>query len=222
MPHVPHLFLEPPWPEQGIDLSRAQITHLFKALRLTPGSEVSYSDGRGLIGSGELTPTRVVRGTEQSVSPPIDLEVVVAPPHERDRVRFLVEKAAELEVRRIRWLRSRFGNARPNQVSRARDWAIAALEQSRSGWLTVVDSNWVDVADLEGGRATLVADSVGDRFIPAPPLRVVVGPEGGWAKDEVPGEWPRLSLGRTVLRTETAVVAAILAVSSHSTNFAGD
>ena len=222
MPHVPHLFLEPPWPEQEIDLSRAQITHLFKALRLRPGFEVSYTDGRGVIGSGELTPSRVVRGTEKSVSPPIDLEVVVAPPHERDRVRFLVEKAAELEVRRIRWLQSRFGNARTHQVGRARDWAIAALEQSRSGWLTVVDSDWVKVANLEDGRASVVADREGDRLIPSPPLRVVVGPEGGWAEDEVPSEWPRLSLGRTVLRTETAVVAAILAVSSQSTNFAGD
>lgn len=222
MPHVPHLFLQPPWREQAIDLSRAQITHLFKALRLKAGSEVSYTDGQGLIGTGELTPAQVVRGTEKSLSPPIDLEVAVAPPHERDRVRFLVEKAAELEVRRIRWLRSRFGNARPNQVGRAGDWAIAALEQSRGGWLTVVEADWINAADLEGGRATVLADKEGDRFIPAPPLRVIVGPEGGWAKDEVPSEWPRLSLGRTVLRTETAVVAAILAVSSHSTNFAGD
>lgn len=222
MPHVPHLFLQPPWRGRGIDLSPAQVNHLFKALRLQSGSEVSYTDGRGLIGSGELTSTQVIRGEETVVSPPIDLEVAVAPPHERDRIRFLVEKAAELEVRRITWLRSRFGNARPNQVGRAEDWAVAALEQSRGGWLTAVDPAFVGTADLEPERATVVADQSGDRFIPPPPLRVVVGPEGGWAENELPAHWPRLSLGRTVLRTETAVVAAVLAVSSHSTNFAGD
>ncbi|HJU50778.1 MAG TPA: RsmE family RNA methyltransferase [Acidimicrobiia bacterium] len=222
MPHIPHLFLEPPWGERGIELSAVQVNHLFKALRLGRGSEVSYTDGRGVIGSGELTATQVMRGEESKVTPPIDLEVAVAPPHERDRIRFLVEKAAELEVRRIRWLRTRFGNARPNQFARAGDWAVAALEQSRGAWLTAVDRDWVGTADLEPERATVVADPGGDRFIPPPPLRVIVGPEGGWAENELPTEWPRLSLGRTVLRTETAVVAAVLAVSSYSTNFAGD
>jgi 16S rRNA (uracil1498-N3)-methyltransferase len=222
MAHIPHLFLQPPWRGRAIDLSASQLSHLFKVLRLQPGSEISYTDGRGLIGSGELTSTQVIRGEETAVSPPIDLEVAVAPPHERDRIRFLVEKAAELEVRRIRWLRSRFGNARPNQIARAEDWAVGALEQSRGGWLTAVDRAFVGTDDLEGERATVVADPSGDRFLPPPPLRVVVGPEGGWAEKELPTEWPRLSLGRRVLRTETAVVVAVLAVSSYSTNFAGD
>ena len=222
MPHTPHLYLEPPWAGKEINLSPTHINHLFKALRLRSGSAVSYTDGAGLIGSGELTPTRVVRGAERTVSPPIDLEVVVAPPHERDRIRFLVEKASELEVRRICWLRSRFGNARPQQLGRAGDWAIAALEQSQGAWLTVVDQEWITIADLGPERLTVVADQEGERFIPSPPLRVVVGPEGGWAGDEVPIIWPRLSLARTVLRTETAVMAAIMAVSSYSTNFAGD
>jgi 16S rRNA U1498 N3-methylase RsmE len=205
-----------------IGLTPAQSNHLFKALRLSPGSQLTYTDGRGRFGSGELTTTHVARGAENMVSPPIDLEIAVVPPHERERVRFLVEKSAELEVRRIRWLRSRFGNARPNHLARAGEWAIAALEQSRGAWLTLVENNWVRPPDLDPRLPTWVADRDGVRSVPTPPLRVVVGPEGGWAEAELPATWPRLALGRTILRTETAVAAAIVAVSSHSTNFSGD
>ncbi|MGH8958696.1 MAG: hypothetical protein ACRDVK_08470, partial [Acidimicrobiia bacterium] len=94
MPHTPHLFLEPPWSGEGINLSPPQINHLFKALRLSRGSPVTYTDGIGTVGSGALISNRVVRGGERALSPPIDLEIAVAPPHERDRIRFLVEKAA--------------------------------------------------------------------------------------------------------------------------------
>ncbi|HJQ96360.1 MAG TPA: 16S rRNA (uracil(1498)-N(3))-methyltransferase [Acidimicrobiia bacterium] len=222
MAHTPHLFLAPPWSGESISLSAQQSNHLFKALRLGPGSPVTYTDGRGLFGSGELTNTHLTRGVENMVSPPIDLEIAVVPPHERERVRFLVEKAAELEVRRIRWLRSRFGNARPSQAARAGEWAIAALEQSRGAWLTLVEDDWVRPLDLDPRLPTWVADRDGERSVPTPPLRVVVGPEGGWAEEELPATWPRLALGRTILRTETAVVAAIVAVSSYSTNFSGD
>ncbi|MGH8923746.1 MAG: RsmE family RNA methyltransferase [Acidimicrobiia bacterium] len=222
MPHTPHLFLAPPWGEETIELASDQVNHLFRARRLSSGTRVTYTDGRGLTGSGELGPTYVARGEERTVGPPIDLEIAVAPPHERDRIRFLVEKAAELEVRRISWLRSRFGNARRSLLVRAGDWARAALEQSQGAWLTVVENDWIDPADLESGRTTVVADPAGERLGVPPPLRVVVGPEGGWAEDELPPEWPRLSLGRNILRTETAVMAATLAVSSYCTNFAGD
>ena len=156
------------------------------------------------------------------VSPPLDLEIAVVPPHERERVRFLVEKAAELEVRRVRWLRSRFGNARPKHVARAGEWAIAALEQSRGAWLTHIEKDWARPRELDDRLPTWVADRDGGRSVPTPPLRVVVGPEGGWADAELSPSWPRMALGRNILRTETAVVAAIVAVSSHSTNFSGD
>jgi 16S rRNA (uracil1498-N3)-methyltransferase len=148
--------------------------------------------------------------------------MAVAPPHERDRIRFLVEKAAELEVRRIRWLRAQFGNARPAQVARSLEWSVAALEQSRGAWLMAIDSEWVKPDELNSERTIVVADPLGGPPTWPPPLTVVVGPEGGWAPGELPAGWPRLSLGRGVLRTETAVLAAATLVSSHCTNFAGD
>jgi 16S rRNA (uracil1498-N3)-methyltransferase len=222
VPYTPHLYLPPPWTGESLALSPVQVKHLSKALRLEPGVAASYTDGKGVLGAGELLGQAVRRGQESSVDPPVDLEMAVAPPHERDRIRFLVEKAAELEVRRIRWLRAQFGNARPAQVARSSDWAVAALEQSRGAWLLAVDSDWVVPGDLDRERTTVVADRFGGPLVWQPPLTVVVGPEGGWAKGELPTHWPRLSLGRSTLRTETAVLAAAALVSSHSTNFAGD
>ena len=193
-------------------------------MRLGPGAAITYTDGAGSIGRGTLAGRLIARVEEWSEPPPVDLEIAVAPPHERERIRFLVEKAQELGVRRLRWLDSRFGNARPSQVARASDWAVSALEQSRGGWLMVIESDWLAPADLDPFRPTLVAMADGTAQISELPLplRVVVGPEGGWAEDEIPSGWSRFSLGRTILRTETAVVATAVWVSSHSTNFAGD
>lgn len=42
---------------------------------------------------------------------------------------------------------------------------------------------------------------------------VLVGPEGGWAPGELPDHLPRFGLGPTILRTETAAVAAATALT---------
>ena len=123
------------------------------------------------------------------------------PPHDRDRLRWLVEKAAELEVTRIRWLRTRYGNARPNLLTRSQEWAAAALEQSRGAWLTAVDSTWVTPVELNSDLPTVAADPSGNGLNQVLPLRVMIGPEGGWERERSPprsrgSTWGETSSGR--------------------------
>ena len=127
---------------------------------------------------------------------------------ERDRLRWLVEKAGELEVNRLRWLKTRFGNGRAHLLPKTQEWAVPALEQSRGAWLTRVDADWVEPGELNDGLLTVVADRGGGSFQPVQPLRVMVGPEGGWAPGEVDAFPTVVGLGRNVLRTETAAIVA--------------
>jgi 16S rRNA U1498 N3-methylase RsmE len=177
---------------------------------------VSYTDGQGIVGEGSLAGDAVLRGVEEArPAPPSRVTVAVAPPRDKTRQRFLVEKLAELGVARIVWLDARRRQAAPPAAARSRAWSEAALEQSRGAHLTQVGSGLVGWADL--GAPLLVAD----RGAPPWPgmvgeFTVVVGPEGGWEAEEVRRDAIRFGLGERVLRVETAaLVAAALAVGCH-------
>jgi 16S rRNA (uracil1498-N3)-methyltransferase len=203
--HVPHLFLEPPWAGVELTLSPDQASHLTRVLRLGDGDPVSYTDGQGIVGEGHLGSGLVVRGGESTVPRPSDLVLVVAPPDNRDRARFLVEKLAEMGVEELVFLDARLGEGRPPRTDRLRAWAVSALEQSRGAWLMRTGDGLVTFPSIS--RPFLVCEPGASRETPRA-RTVVVGPEGGWAPGEVPEDAPRLGLGDTILRVETAAVVA--------------
>lgn len=209
MGHVPHLLLPGPWIDAALPLPSSADHHLRRVLRLADGHPVTYTDGQGNRGSGVLTSSAVERGSESSVpAPRLDLTVAVAPPHDKDRVRFLVEKLAELEVRRLHWLRTQFGTHRLPDSSKANSWSRAALEQSQGSWLMNVDDGWSQTTDLgaDAWFADVGAESPTSPFPSV--LTVAIGPEGGWDAGEIPDRAVRFGLGRTVLRVETAGLVA--------------
>jgi 16S rRNA (uracil1498-N3)-methyltransferase len=205
MGHVPHLLLDRPWTSDRIDIPQQQHSHLSTVLRIEDGERVSYTDGRGAVGEGRYLAGSVVRGEEAMKSRPTDLIVVASPPHSRDRARFMVEKLAELGVAELRFLRTVYGRGRPPRDDRTRAWAVSALEQSRGAWLMKTPSGLVDLEDVEGPYA--VCDQGGSTERPLA-RTVVIGPEAGWAPDEIPTHAIRFDLGDTVLRVETAAIVA--------------
>ena len=205
--HIPHLLLSGPWAAEGrLPVTEEQRHHLDKVVRLGSGDPVTYTDGEGAIGSGSYLEGEVTRGEEHRVPRPSDLTVVTAPPDNRDRARFLVEKLSETGVAELRFLRTRYGQGRPPKVERLRAWAVSGLEQSRGAWLLKTPEGLVTFCDLEPPYA--VCERGGDRSAPSA-RTVVIGPEGGWAPDEIPEGAIRFDLGDTVLRLETAALIAV-------------
>jgi len=205
MAHVPHLLLEAPWDSQLIEVSEAQAAHLERVLRLREGDPVTYTDGLGTLGEGRYQPGLVVRGSESILERPTDLVVVVAPPSNRDRSRFMIEKLSELGVAEVLFLETRHGQGRPPRGDRIRAWAVAGLEQSAGVWLMRTSTELITLSDLDGPVAVCVQ---GGSKEPPHARTVVIGPEGGWAPGEVPGAAMLFDLGDTILRVETAAVVA--------------
>lgn len=205
MAHVPHLLLEAPWDSQLVEVSEAQAAHLERVLRLREGDPVSYTDGLGTLGEGRYQPGLVVRGGESTLERPTDLVVVVAPPSNRDRARFMIEKLSEMGVAEVRFLETRHGQGRPPRADRLRAWAVAGLEQSAGVWLMRTSTELVTLSGLDGPVA--VCEQGGSKE-PPHARTVVIGPEGGWAPGEVPEEAILFDLGDTILRVETAAVVA--------------
>ncbi|HUO47125.1 MAG TPA: RsmE family RNA methyltransferase [Acidimicrobiia bacterium] len=194
-----------------LELSPDQAHHLFRVLRLVDGESVTYTDGQGHKGVGQVKGVRVLRGDEELVPRcPVKLTLAVAPPRDKDRVRFLVEKAAELEVARIVWLQTRLGQGVPPGSARVRSWAQSALEQSQGSYLVDVSGETVYPSQLTEGIVWFTDPGGGTLPAPVPErVTVAVGPEGGWAPDEIPRGVLLLNLGRTILRVETAAILAV-------------
>lgn len=206
MGHVPHLFLPGPWEAERVGISPDQTQHLQRVLRLSDGQPVGYTDGRGLVGSGSfMSDGLVIRGEESAVPRPSDLTVVAAPPDSKDRARFLVEKLSEIGVAELRFLRTEHGQGRPPRGDKAYSWAVSGLEQSRGAWLISIPEESVTFSDLQ--PPFVVCDPAGSKEQPLA-RTVVIGPEGGWADGEVPGDTQRWNLGDTILRLETAALVA--------------
>ena len=205
MGHVPHLLVPGPWDGEWLEPEQAQRRHVVEVLRRPDGAEVSYTDGAGRSGIGTWTNRGVRRGAERFDDLRAEsLTLAVAPPDSKDRIRLLVEKATELGVARLRWLKTVHGQGRLPPPARASSWMVAALQQSRRCWLTTVDESWSTLDQL---GEFVAADLGGIPFRPTGPLTVAIGPEGGWAPGEIAASVTRVSLGTGVLRTETAAIA---------------
>ncbi len=189
--------------------------HLSRVLRLRPGEAVVAADGRGAyrLCSFELAPLRLVPASERAYEPPTEPPVAVAlPPLKGERLAWAVQKLTEVGVDEValvlaeravvRW----DGPRAEASLERLRAVARSAAAQSRRARLPVIRG----LEHLEelgaSGRLCLAEPGGGPPSLKWPV--VAVGPEGGWAAGEVARGWPTISLGPTVLRSETAAVAA--------------
>ena len=189
--------------------------HLERVLRLRPGDEVSASDGAGgwrlcTLASGHSgleAAGEVVR--HQRPSPPVTVGFALT---KGDKPEWAVQKLTEVGVDRIvpvaaarsvvRWTPERAAV----QVERLRRVAREAAMQSRRTWLPDVDGLTAFRAAASLPGAALAA--VGGRPPTLASPVVLVGPEGGWADEELAAGLPRVALGPHVLRAETAAVLA--------------
>jgi len=211
--------------------------HHMRVRRLETGVRVRVLDGVGTRGEGVLTQlakrhATVAVDVAEQVEPatPIHLMLPVA---DRDRMLWLAEKAAELSVaswRPVVYRRSRHVQPRgegPVFQQKARARMLAAMQQSGNPWLPVmypaatvaaaVASRPDGVAVLLDAGAPPLLDALrGAGAAIAAGVAVAIGPEGGFEPDErellEAGGFHPASLGASVLRFETAALAAVATV----------
>lgn len=203
-----------------------------RVLRLGAGEPVELRDGYGNAARGTLA--RVAkRSLTVDVTevwripdlPPVHLLVPVA---DRDRMLYLAEKCTELAAtswRPVMWRRSRsVGPAGdgPAFQSRLKGRMIAALTQSRGGWLPEVHPSApvqrAIAASPDGTRILLDADA-GTTLVATEltaPVVIAIGPEGGLDPKErqemIDAGYKPASLVGGTLRFETAGIAGLAIV----------
>ena len=233
---TPRLFLDGPVGEgAALALSREQGNYLGNVLRLKEGDAVLVFNGRDgewraeLAEAGRRTTALTVGAQVRPQEGGPDIDYLFAP-LKRARLDYMVEKATEMGVARLRPVLTRRTVAERVNVERMRAHAIEAaeqcgilrlpevrapekLERAIAGWEAARPIVFCDEDSAESCPFTALAR------IPPGPVAVLIGPEGGFdpSERELLSSQPfvtRISLGPRILRADTAAVAALALVNA--------
>lgn len=220
------------------ELAGKDAKHLTRVLRVEPGQRYEISDNRTvwLAEIEQACKERVIFRTLEQIAqrPALVRMTLFAALIKFDRFEWLVEKATELGVETIVPVmaeRSERGlyRAAERRIERWRRIALESSQQSRRDRLPEIESPARFASALEQRALHRFAldelESAPPLLNVAPVLRspddtvaLLIGPEGGWTEGEragfVQAGWMAASLGPTILRAETAAVAALAIVSA--------
>lgn len=213
----------------------AHASHLVRVLRARVGQQFDISAGdrvrRGTV--VDVAEDRVEFQLAEDIAVDEAAQVVVLlSVFKFDRMEWAIEKCVELGASRIvpiiaRRSDSHLAKAAEKRIERWRRIAVQAAEQSRRASPPAIDSpaklTPALLATIPGTKIVLAESeqhlalrhavresAAGD------PIALAVGPEGGWTDDELAlfsrEHWKNASLGPTILRAETAAIAALAIV----------
>jgi 16S rRNA (uracil1498-N3)-methyltransferase len=209
-------------------LTGANAAHLARVLRARVGQEFDISLGdrvrRGVATSVAEERVEFALGEELPVASVAAISLYLAV-FKFDRFEWAVEKCTELGVARIAPIIARrtephLAAAAGKRVERWRKIALEAAQQSRR----LAPPEIADPVKLKAavesatGLRVVLAENeqqvmLGDAVRGADAVSLAVGPEGGWTAEELElfdgTGWKTASLGATILRAETAAMAAV-------------
>jgi 16S rRNA (uracil1498-N3)-methyltransferase len=227
-------FVDEPIAAETAGLTGGEAHHLIHVLRAKPGGEVILFDGGGSeylarierVGRTDVS-LAIVERRSVDLELPARLILGVALP-KGDRQKWLVEKAVELGVARLVPLETERSVAQPSaeagrrlrravieaakQCGRNRLMEIAAgeslatyLQSAPSSAAAGASTCWL--AHPSGGALRSSLEQLGPVEVPTESW-LAIGPEGGFTEAEVElarwHAWQVVSLGRRILRIETA------------------
>jgi len=214
------------WSGDRAAITGANARHLAHVLRAKVGQTFELAHG-GEVRLGTIAEVKDGRVTftlaEAMAATQVTREVtVVLAVFKFDRFEWAIEKLTELGVTRIvpviaQRTDAHLVKAAEKRVDRWRRIAHEASQQSRRWAEPVIDepialkklsADGAKILLSENEESVALANVLGDGAV-----TLAIGPEGGWTAEEERwfGEqgWRSASLGSTVLRAETAAIAAV-------------
>jgi 16S rRNA (uracil1498-N3)-methyltransferase len=203
-------------------------THLFRVLRAKAGQQFDIA-ANGVLRHGTIVHAAMDKVEfelgDEVASTALPQVTVYLPIFKFDRLEWALEKLTELGVSSIRPMitqrtEQHLAKAAAKRVERWRKLAHEASQQARR----ITPPEIADPLSLkkaiaeEKGSRIVLAEAEEQVFLKAAlagceaPLALAFGPEGGWSEAEMElfkaSGWKAASLGHTILRAETAAIAA--------------
>ena len=218
------------------EISGDEAKHLTRVLRVEAGQRYEISDNRRVY-LAEIETARKEQVTFRTleelpvIEPPVRM-ILCAALIKFDHFEWMIEKATELgavEIVPVVTVRTERGldKAAHKRFERWRRIGVEASQQSRRAHLPSIagPTSWVDALGISANYR-FALDEIETRPLSlalpaarcaADTVALLIGPEGGWTEEERAGftaaGWVAASLGSSILRAETAALAALAVVS---------
>ncbi|AKI97697.1 RsmE family RNA methyltransferase [Kosmotoga pacifica] len=205
-------------------LSPSEANHL-KVMRVKLGEILTGLDGKGNIYRFQLETISKTGATGNLLSRKHEYHdgkslIIFVASTKWPRIRLIIEKAVELGVDRIEIFNSRYSVAKilPNRLDKFYSVMREASKQCLNTYLPelcIIDS--IDQIDHSNSLNLLLdftgspLQSLSDSIASSKNVRILVGPEGGFAENELKKLHQfclPVSLGKRILRVETAVIVS--------------
>lgn len=208
--------------------------HFTKVLRGKVGQEIQITDGKGKMGKGivsqinsksvEIDLNEVIENHEKR---PYKIHIAIAPTKSMERMEFFMEKATEIGIDEISFLKTFHSERKNINLDRCRKILVSAVKQSLKAYIPQLNDlvKFNDFVKENHPENKLIAHCDEDftrlnfkEFIqPQKDYLILIGPEGDFSKEEIElalqNGFTGISLGNQRLRTETAALNAIFAAN---------
>lgn len=223
-----HLFYTPDI-ATTLELPQDEAAHALRVLRLTEGTEVMLTDGKGSfyraeidIISGKRCYMRIVETITPEPMWKGHLHLAMAPTKNMDRIEWFAEKATEIGFDELTFLDCRFSERKVVKTERVEKILVSAMKQSLKPTLPILNGMTPFDKFINyrfGGKKFIAHCYDGDKLPLMQALQcgedalVLIGPEGDFSPEEVQkaiaNGFQPITLGHSRLRTETAALVAV-------------
>ncbi len=226
-----------------ITIEGEDVNHIRNVLRLRPGEDFEAADENGVVytcrlveAAGESVTAEVLFAEQSGVELLNEITLYMGLP-KFDKMELVIQKAVELGAFRVVPVSTRRTVVKLDEkkaaakVARWQSIAEAAAKQSKRALIPEIGSVIsfavaLKEAKAAGGRIVFPYEcaegiertrKVLESIRPGEPVAVFIGPEGGFAPEEVALAKENgaevITLGRRILRTETAAITALSILS---------
>ena len=236
------LFFHPDLSENEIILPEDESKHCVRVLRKKVGDEIILIDGKGTEAITEIVDDnpkkcklhirhRILHQAHRTFT----LHIVVAPTKNFDRMEWMIEKCVELGIDEITFIETTNSERAKINLERCEKIAISAIKQSKQYWLPKINEiqkldlllkNLEPKSDNELRCMAWCETELTEHFkrhisiSTHQKIIVLIGPEGDFTASEVQlaksKDFIPVSLGKNILRTETAALYATAVINALS------
>jgi len=202
--------------------------HCLKVLRHQVGDEIEVFDGYGNLYTVRLASqdpkhclVSLVKQERIQETPELEIHLAVAPTKNSSRTEWLLEKATEIGVEAVHFIKTAHSERTIIKLDRLDRVVVSAMKQSRKARKPLLHpltpfSDWVSTCHFDQrfiAHLSKEAEPLGRKVQVKGSVVVMVGPEGDFSTEEIAlaqqNGFQPVTLSPYRLRTETAAIVAV-------------